>query len=237
MTKIVGSGSRDDINLVKGEEYIFVNTSHTRIKPKQEKIKFLFLSHGLLLTENEIKSLKPIPGKSKSEATSLRLKRVKCQNNLSVDNLYCITPLARNEVVKRIATLNIKYQKLTLIRDWRIYLMLIVFLKTESIFMFFDKKVSLPDKLKVFATFFPFLRIKPSTALRPSSGMIAFLWAYSKPKIFKFENLVLNGVTGDLMWGANLNYELKRKELREVHCIDKRILKRLIRMKSHNTQS
>lgn len=219
MLKIIGSGSSSKISFVENETYIFLNTSHVRIEPKQQQIKFLFLSYGLLQTEKEINALEPINGKTKTETVSIRLGRINQQKKIAVQNLYCITPWDKKKVAKRLLGLDIRYENLTLIRDWRISLMLLTFLKFDFFRIFLDRNISFSDKIKIFPSLLPFLKIRPSTFLRPSTGMIAFLWVYNKQFIFSPGKIMLDGVGG--------KFDDENKNLWGVHHIDKQILNKI----------
>lgn len=219
MLKIIGSGTDAKISYFENEKYIFVNTSHKRAFSKHRYLEYLFLSHGLLLTENEINSLGPILGKTKKETVSIRMGRINCQKDLFVENLFCITPWRKHKVIERLSNLNIKYKKLTLIRDWRITLALISFLKFETILLFLDKKISLLDKVKFFPSAIPFLGIRLSTLLRPSTGMIAFLRMNSELKKFHSPEICLDGVAG--------KFDQENIELENVHYVDKKILQKI----------
>jgi len=164
---LVFVGSGGNTTLEQSDNAIFINTSFSRIKKKDERyvISNLFMADGYTDLKQVIDAT-AIPGYTSEQSKKIRLEKVNLYSTVSVKTLILISGRSREELEQGVDSLGIIYQEMKVVslRDiyWRC---LKLALKTRSF-----------DIRRLVAWLFAIVvNSKPSAKFRPSTGLAAVL--------------------------------------------------------------
>ena len=200
---IIGSGKYEKVKKNLDNIHIYCNSSVIRAFNKKF-VQNLVLSESSINLKEIFKSNLNILGKNKLQSFDIRKYKLKSLDNVCCKNLIISSNIKNKQLIKKnIKKLNIRYKKLYIINDLVILKLILKYISLKKILIFF-----LSQKLIFIKFIFKILiRRELIGKFRPSTGVIAILWAktrYPNIKIF------LNGINNQMY----VYYPYKKKNIK-----------------------
>jgi len=175
LIRVIGSGSGTIIKNSDKEYHIYCNSSVIRAGMDTKSHDCIFLTDGVLLTDEELKIFPNATGLNAIESFNMRRAKRISMYRRHARHLLIVSNRNKHDLIHRIKNIGLSYDRLDMLdsHDRSVLLFRYMGLHVIHVILRFGFKLTL---LYLFSLLLP-IKFKPPVSVRPSTGMVAYLWA------------------------------------------------------------
>ncbi|GAB6095717.1 hypothetical protein JCM14469_19700 [Desulfatiferula olefinivorans] len=228
--RIIGSGSQKKINKKENEHQIYCNASVVRGNIDTRLHDFIFITDGVLLTDEELKKCQNAKGLNTIESFNIRRAKRISLHKRHVRNLLVVSNKNKHELHQRIKNIGVSYESLVVLSSHAISVLLFRYMGLRVILTIFKYGFK-PTLFYLISLMLP-IKFKPPVSVRPSTGMVAYLWVTLNLKGIK-DKVILDGIGNSIEahYPCVNDTQVKKYAFNQVHTIDTVLYNNYIKQK------
>jgi hypothetical protein len=173
--RVIGSGSGTKIKTSDNEYQIYCNSSVIRAEADSKSHDCLFLSDGILQTDEELKKLSNATGMNAIESFNIRRAKRITMDKRHARQLLIVSDRDKKDLNHRIKNIGLSYDRLNTLNSHNRSVLLFRYLGVSVIPAIL--KFGIKPTVFYLISLLLSTRFRPPVSVRPSTGMVAYLWA------------------------------------------------------------